>query len=92
MLRCDQVNRNEIWIRIPVWVEIDGGFQVGPLCLWGRRISVQEIVESQTRPPCDCAPTLHADEASNLVLDLVAREKGFDIERNGQTGGKPIES
>ena len=38
MLRCQQVNRNEIWIRIPVCVEIDGRFDVGPSCLGYRRI------------------------------------------------------
>jgi len=92
MLRCQQVNRNEIWIRIPVCVEIDGRFDVGPLCLGDRRISMQEIIESQTGPPCDCAPTLHTHEASNLVMDPVACEKGFDVESHGQAGGKPIQS
>ncbi len=92
MLRRQQVNRNEIWIRIPVYVEIDGRFEVSPLCLGDRRISMQEIIESQTGPPCDCAPTLHTHKASNLVMDPVACEKSFDVERNGQAGGKPIES
>ena len=92
MLRCHQVNRNEIWIRIPIWIEIDGRFEVGPLCLGDRRISMQEIIESQTGPPGDCAPTLHTHEASNLVMDPVVCEKGFDVERNGQAGRKPIES
>ena len=92
MLRCQQVNRNEIWIRIPVCVEIDGRFDVGPFCLGYRRISMQEIIESQTGPPRDCAPTLHTHEASNLVMDLVVCEKNADVERNGQAGGQPIES
>ena len=92
MLRCQQVNRNEIWIRIPVCVEIDGRFDVGPFCLGYRRISMQEIIESQPGPPCNCAPTLHTNEASNLIMDLVAYEKSADVERNGQAGGQPIES
>jgi hypothetical protein len=78
MPRCQQVNRNVIWIRIPVGVEIDGRFEEGPLCLGDRRISVQEIIESQTGPPGDCAPTLHTHKASNLVMDLVASEQRFD--------------
>jgi hypothetical protein len=53
---------------------------------------MQEIIESQTGPPCDCAPTLDAYEASNLVMDLVACAKSADVERNGQAGGHPIES
>src|ERR1700731_4824889 len=75
MLRCQQVNRNEIWIRIPVCVEIDRRFDVGPFCLGYRRISMQEIIESQTGPPCDCAPTFDVYETSNLVMDLVACAK-----------------
>src|ERR1700681_2909909 len=92
MLRCQQVNRNEIWIRIPVCVEIDGRFDVGPFCLGYRRISMQEIIESQTGPPCDGAPTLHTHEASSLVMDLVVREQGADVKRNSQAGGQPIKS
>ena len=83
MVRCQQVDRNEVWIRIPVCVEIDGRFDVGPFCLGYRRISMQEIIESQTRPPCDCAPTFDAHEASNLVMDLAVCEKNADVERNG---------
>jgi hypothetical protein len=89
MLRCHQVNRNEIWIRIPVGVEIDGRFEVGPLGMGDWRISVQEIIESQTEPRCDCAPPLHTDETGNLVMDPVAGQKSFDAERNGQAGGRP---
>src|SRR5882724_6488923 len=92
MLRCQQVNRNEVWIRIPVCVEIDGRFDVGPFCLRYRRISMQEIIESQTGPPRDCTPTLHAHDARNLVMDLVVCEKSGDVERSGQAGGQPIES
>src|SRR5258707_4220247 len=92
MLRCDQINRNEIWIQIPICVEIDGRFEVGPLCLGHRRISMQEIIESETGPPGDSAPTLHTHEASNLVMDPVACEESFDVERNGRARGKPIES
>src|ERR1700751_95118 len=92
MLRSQQVNRNEIWIRIPVCVEIDGRFDVGPFCLGHRRISMQEIIESQTGPPCDCAPTLHTHQASNLLMDLVVCEKGTDAERNAQAGGQAMEN
>src|SRR5258708_21307221 len=91
MLRCQQVNRNEIWIWIPVCVEIDGRFDVGPFCLGYRRISTQEIVESQTGPPRDCAPTLNTHEASNLIMDLVVCEKNADVERNSQAGRQSIE-
>src|ERR1700722_12528373 len=92
MPRCRQVNRYEIWIWIPVCVEIDRRLYAGPCCLGYRRISMQQIIESQTRPPCDCAPTLDAYEASNLVMDLVACAKSADVERNGQAGGQSIES
>jgi hypothetical protein len=41
--------------------------------------SMQEIIESQTGSPCDCAPTLDAYEASNLVMDLVTCATSADV-------------
>src|SRR6266446_9545668 len=92
MLRCQQVNRNEIWIRISVCVEIDGRFDAGPFCLGYRRINMQEIIESQTGPPCDCAPTFDANQPRNLLMHREASQEIPNIERDAQGRSEPIQS
>src|SRR5437660_2203625 len=92
MLRCQEVNRNEIWSRIPVCVEIDGRFDVGPLCLGYRRISMQEIIESQTGPPCDRTPAFDANQPRNLLMHREASQEIPNIERDAQARSEPIQS
>jgi hypothetical protein len=65
--------------------------QGGPILLETRGVGLQKIVEFQAGPPRDRTPTLHTHKTRNLVMDLMVREKGADIERNGKTGGETIE-
>src|SRR5262249_20105693 len=92
MARRRQVNRHEIGVGTPVGVEVYRRFEAGPLCRGRGRVGLQQIVEFQPSPPGDRTPTFHTYKTRNLLMDLMAREKSANIERNGKTGGESIES
>src|SRR6266446_2272566 len=92
MLRCQQVNRNEIWIRISVCVEIDGRFDAGPFCLGYRRINMQEIIESQTGPPRNRTPAFDANQPRNLLTHREASQEIPNVETDAQARSEPLQS
>src|SRR5579862_3437149 len=53
-------------------------------------ISLQQVVESQTGPPSDCAPAFDANQPRNLLVDRKASHEIANIDRDAHAGGERI--
>src|SRR3984885_9673589 len=64
---------------------------MSPFCLRFRRVGTKQIIESQTRPPCDRTPAFYANQPGNLLMYREAIHEISNVERDAQTRSEPIQ-
>src|SRR6266852_5512044 len=92
MAGCRQVERHKIRVRISRGIEIDRRFHTRPFSLRHRWVGAKQIIESQTRPPCDRTPSFDANQPRNLLMHRKASQEIPNIERDAQAISEPIQS